>query len=213
MKKLWIMLLLAATGTTMAYAQTEQGNMVISGSIGGSFSSNKIEDIDFPGGFTSKSTGIRIRPSFGYFIQEGLEVGLSTLIYFSKSNDMNGGAEHVYHNRSFGFAPYVRKYFVLSDKLMAHGTGSISADFNSNWVERPSDKNLEKNKSTSLGVFLYPGITYFVTEKLGITATLGQLGYKRDIPKKGEGRVVNQNIIADVSLNSLTLGINYFITR
>ncbi|TXK49817.1 outer membrane beta-barrel protein [Pontibacter qinzhouensis] len=215
MKKLWLLLLLAATGTTMAYAQTEQGNMVITGRIGGSLSSNEIEDKDYPDGFRRKSSSVSFRPSFGYFIQDRLEVGLSPQIYFSKSHEAYSGVDNIYRSRFIGFAPYIRKYVVLSDKLMAHGTVTASAGFNTSWTDNDSIRNPTKYKSTDLGISIFPGITYFATEKIGITATIGNLGYMRYMSKRREGvkSLVQQNFIADISFSSFTLGINYFIGR
>lgn len=65
---------------------------------------------DFPS-TTSKGYGMRVSPNLGYFVFDKFAVGVSPSFSFGKVKGSD-------NNTSYGIGPFVRYYFLPSDKLI-----------------------------------------------------------------------------------------------
>ena len=89
-------------------AQITKGNWMVGGS--GSFSSTSYETTNSDGSTNNgKGSQLAVFPDIGYFIVNNLACGLSGNFYLSLPE--NGG-----NSTSFGGGPFVRYYFLKSDK-------------------------------------------------------------------------------------------------
>lgn len=217
MKKIFTTALLAMLGAG-AFAQTSQGTVSVSGSV--SFRNESGKDLQSTMGARSTNRSIGIHPSVGYFTGDGLELGiglgLSQSAYINKWDDEDERSVSKYHNISL--SPYLRKYVALTEQLQLHGTGYISVGVGNQTSKGTDDDSAEVvSTSTNYGIGIYPGLTYFATPKLGITATFGRLSYARSKtePKKdGYGNPGDSNTFtADLSPSSISIGIGYYIAR
>jgi len=109
MKKILIVVAVMALVSMSAFAQTEQGKLVVSGASDLTFSSVKIQNEydgeDIGDDFTVKS--FNIKPALGYFVIDNLSVGL-TFDYESQKVESN-------KDKSFMFGPMARYYFGSSN--------------------------------------------------------------------------------------------------
>ncbi|WP_288437905.1 outer membrane beta-barrel protein [uncultured Chryseobacterium sp.] len=220
MKKIVFMGAVALFG--WSHAQIAKGTSYLSGQVGyyhnekNEFETKRKEDV------------IRILPTAGYFVNNNLAVGLG-IGYKS--------AVTKYNVRGFGFintieikntdnafvvAPFVRKYWTLSDKLYIFGQlqvplelGKEKMDFNSEGDGGDpilSAPFTQKNNYTHIGVNVKPGLDYFVSKNWSIEATIGEFGYnsyKRDV----EGAKRNNSYKFDLNLAAVTFGVKYIFAK
>jgi len=174
MKNVSLILLFIFTLTFSAHSQISKGTWMLGGNLSlGSFSSK-----DFKADpILSQSANFSITPRVGWFIRENLVIGLSPSYSFSSQNTNSPAQDN--RTSSFSFAPFIRTYKTLYEKW------AIFADFNGISVNFASSKyegdNIPIREASSqgyqLGIFVSPGVTYFITPKVGIEASLGSLGF------------------------------------
>lgn len=167
-------------GATNCYGQVEQGNLLIGGHL--SFDQSKYSQTRFDHGTETDNieqsiTSYAIRPEGGYFIQDQWAVGMGlTYSHFSRSredvalndsitSDVSAG------NTSYSINPFGRYYvdlgsnFYFFGELEAHySIGETGEDF------EDSERNREM-EYTNIGASLRPGLTFFVTDHIGLYFT------------------------------------------
>ena len=168
-------------------AQFAKGNMYASGLIG--FSSSSQGDI--------KSSVMSVSPGVGYFVASNLSVGIelgvgaqSTEIASVKSDDQNSMTAGV----------HARYYFTPANKFSFFG--NLGVDYMS-----MNDK-IDKVKTTGFGLSVSPAISYFVSDKLAMEASIGSIGYsslKTDITGSKALNTLNVNF----DLSSISYGLVY----
>ncbi|OKL40318.1 outer membrane beta-barrel protein [Pontibacter flavimaris] len=183
MKKLLAAALFGLLGTG-AYAQTSQGTVVVTGQL--TFTTNTSESTQ-NGTIIHKSrgTGFRIAPGIGYMIGENLELGAALGYTHSTTKNINFNSEGDRHEtktktNSFAISPYLKKYFMLSEQFALTGQFSTALGV----YKKESDANTDSQpKEIFFNAALAPGITYFPTDKLGISTGLGGLRYEQTLKK------------------------------
>ncbi len=122
-----------------------------------------------------------------------------------------------YVNNGFRFSPYLKKYFMVSDKVAF--TGSAFAGYEISNSKRGSDSVFmtdSETKSNTFDIGVAPGIVFFPTEKIGISGSLGRLSYSTIKAKSSEGEVSNERTTNNFGFDfssSLYLGFSYYISR
>jgi hypothetical protein len=216
MKKIFTTALLALIGAG-AFAQTAQGTVSVQGSASFWGSGSKYDTS--PTNSKSISRSIHLFPSVGYFVQEGLEMGLGLGLNQSISKYSQDSGESKFKSQSISFRPYARKYISLTEQLQLHGTGYLTGDIGNSKIKDIQESSYqESSTSNSYGIGFYPGLTYFASPKLGFTATFGAFSYSRskNTQKNNPHQTsphINSSFTADLSPNSINIGIGYFIAR
>jgi hypothetical protein len=231
MKKIALSTFLAAATIFGANAQTSQGTLFFGGGLG--FSSSSQKATAKSGGTTvetdgEKSTEFSIVPGVGYFVADKLAIGLDLSVSTSsvKTPDPGPGNAGDYEKVSgttFAFRPYARKYWMLADNFGFTGTLGVGVGFGSSKVETKSGNTTVTNdgpKVTNLEIGVTPGLVFFPTNKVGLEANFGFVGYssttaKTDLGGGGE-RKVNSSTIG-LGANSISptfsLGFRYYLTK
>jgi len=217
MKHILVTALLALLGTG-ALAQTNQGTVTLSGGLSINMSSfgrdedNKKRDISFS-----------ISPRVGYFVADKLELGVSSTYSATKNRTYYPGYETVTKGQNKAIGTYLKKYFMLGDKVAVHATANLgyatsrqkfySTPFGDTGPQ-PSETNLN---SDYFGLNLSPGITFFPAEKIGLGASFGSLGYtyRTEETKNISNDIKSKfsNIGLDLSASSLVFSFSYYINR
>lgn len=237
MKHIVITALLAILGTG-ALAQTNHGTVALSGGL--SISSSNTEQSE-----TSDAEGFSfgISPQVGYFIADNLELGVSTAYSFAKNeyHYMNfigssvpgneprawnsSESKNKQHTYTLGF--YLKKYFMLTDKVAIHGTSSVyytsSRQSNSSATTsffpgagEAHSESTDKYAYGVLGLNLSPGITFFPSEKIGLGASFGSIGYSRITNHNSsadDAKAKSNSLSLNLSSASLVFGFSYYISR
>ncbi len=171
MKK--IMMTLAA----VAVAATMNAQVWVGGELGISTTKDKVER----GGVSTdyNATNFTFAPELGYNLDEKWSVAIK--LGFAH-NEADADAQNLVSDflpingklmtNSFSIKPYVRYTFVKAGNFSAFVDGGIS--YSSVHVN-----NLSKviNNINAFGVSVNPGISYAVSEKVGLVAHIGDLSY------------------------------------
>ncbi len=129
MKKTFLFSLLLATGLP-ALAQIEKGNVMLGGSLYGSWNRSESNDSRM---FPARSWGGNVSPSVGYFVVKGLALGVVTgydrnWSRQSDSRTLTSGAraQSRFRSSSFSLGPEVHYYVMLGEKLALYAQTLLS---------------------------------------------------------------------------------------
>lgn len=220
MKK--IVLVSAVALFSLSNAQIAKGTAYLSGQVeynhneNNQFTEKRKEDI------------VKILPTAGYFVAENLAVGLgigykSAVTKYEVGNAAISNLLEIKDtDNAFVVAPFVRKYWTLSDKLYIFGQLQVPLEFGQQKFDANSNIEMgdpqlapsfsSKNNYTKIGVNIKPGLDYFLSKKWSIEATFGEFGYntnKRDL----DGAKRQNNYKFDVNLASVTFGVKYVFAK
>ncbi len=152
-----------------SYAQIEKGKTFIGGSVGFTNSKNENSVTSY-----SKNNGWNISPQIGKAIKQNLIVGVQLVA--GRSINETSGFAGVNKNTSanYGLGFFARKYYPIGNKFMLFGEGSISG----NSITGDSKTGIVKtadNSGWGINLNIAPGITYNVSKKLWLEASLTNL--------------------------------------
>lgn len=210
-----------------SFAQTSAGTLFFGGGLGFSSTSSKTS-ISGMGSNTTvdgpSAMEFSIVPGVGYFIADKLAVGLDLSISSTsnKETEANGDYEKV-SATEIGFTPYVRKYFMTSDNFGFTGTFGVGVAFGSSKIEDRNGNTTTTNdgpKTTALEIGITPGIVFFPTNKVGLEANFGFVGFSSVTSKAdlGGGNEAKSTVSSfGLSANSIrptfSLGFRYYLTK
>lgn len=214
MKRNIIILLLVAIFPLKAFNQISQGSIVVGGSLSLSVSKEKTEqDGDTEDGPTTSH--FSLIPDVEYFFADNLSFGLGIGYSMDKTKTEGANMETISKEGTFLINPYVKKYFSLGDRAYFYGQAVLGLGFGKETNEVKAGTittSVEENFNTlSLGIV--PGFRFDVTEKIGLEAAIGYVGYVSNTFKSGSGNNEEKETVSSFQLNfipnSLTLGIRY----
>jgi len=175
-----------------ADAQFKKGDKMAGMSVGSVFFNSGSSDVTFPQirGYSSKTTGygLRIEPSFGWFISEKTVIGGSLNINPSgqkvRYEDLGTTfQEDKQTNFNIGVGGFIRNYFGSSGSFMPFGQFGFNAGINSAtangfkyYTGTPNYKISYDGKSSGgffANAILQLGLTKMVTEYTGLDIYLG----------------------------------------
>jgi hypothetical protein len=208
MKKLLATAILALISAG-AFAQTSKGSVVLSGSVG--YNSSTQDNDATPE--SSKKT-FTLLPSLGFMVQDGLELGLSGgYTYTTSTYSLMMGWNEYYNTDQassiYAIKPYLKKYFMVSEKVAFTGSAQVGYSFGNLTIMEQNNFGEVEIKVTGFNVALVPGITFFPTEKIGINANFGSLGYTE--MKVGDSK--NSDFGFNLNGSTLNIGFSYHFNR
>ncbi|GGG13336.1 hypothetical protein [Pontibacter amylolyticus] len=235
MKKLTL-LAIAGLLAFSAQAQTTKGTLVLTGKLGYSQSKSKHDrDRNTPRS-EFEQYNYTVSPSIGFLIKDNLEIGVRAHRYKLHHGDANY-FENVKSNwengeNNKGVSVYARQYKYLTEKLALHGT--LSSGISNQVITYASNTDgpypytsREERDAILVNGSLSPGITFFVSKKLGIQAGLGALTFNHSVtdsfreytlyntpPYELQRRedTIKRNVLQfDFSSMHLNFGLSYFI--
>ncbi|MCB2410452.1 hypothetical protein [Hymenobacter lucidus] len=187
MKKfIWAAMLLSGS-TLAAHAQTiAAGTVSLGGSVG--YSSNKntfnttFNNVNYSG--EQKSSTFHITPSVGYFfadnIAAGLQLGYSAYSTRTTQTPNNGPVPpELDPTTNFSAGAYVQYYKMITEQFGVVGTlnGGYQNEKDYDYINNSTQ--ISERKGSGLYTSLTPSIVFFPIPKLGLSASVGGLGYSR----------------------------------
>jgi hypothetical protein len=228
MKKVNLTLVFIFAAIVSGFAQTSAGTLFFGGGLGFSSSTSKLT---VSGGNTTinqdgpTSSDFSIVPGVGYFVADKLAVGLdlSFSVGSEKFPDNNNPNDYTkISSNVIGINPYVRKFFMLSDNFGFTGTFGVGVGFGSSKreIRRGSTTTTTDDiKLTILEVGITPGIVFFPTNKVGLEANFGFIGFgsTTEKTKQGNTEVKETETSFGFGANSIqptfSLGFRYYLTK
>lgn len=165
MKKFTFLSIVSTCICSVSFSQINKGSILLGGGV--TINNNKVEDAD-P---ARKSNYVSITPAAGIAIKQNTVVGLQ-LTYWS-SNDNIYSALQKEERTGYGAEVFLRKYVTLGKGFYLFGQGGLQYSNSTYTNTNPNYKT--EQKGWSIGLNLYPGISYAVTKKFHLEAGLAQL--------------------------------------
>jgi len=218
MKKLLIASAVALFG--LSNAQIAKGTVYLSGSVG--YSQEETNNGN------SKVENFNVLPTAGFFVAPNLAVGLGVGYQTQKDTNISTTTTPVSTTvttleekyPAFVVAPFVRKYWTLSDKLYFFGQLAVPMQFGKGEIESSSVTTIgnttsttstsSEAKYTSVGVTVKPGLDYFLNKNWTIEATIGEFGYNNFKPKEGDA---TNNYSFGLNLANVGIGVKYVFAK
>ena len=209
MRKLITIVAVVTAFSLSSSAQIEQGRIMLGGSLGFSSSTSETD----AGGTTAdgpESSGFEIMPYGGYFITDNIAVGLGVGYSSSTTDDQTTETEM----SAFNVEPFARYYMNMGDRfyMFAH----LGIPFESGTSETTTGGvTADGPETTSFGVGITPGLSYFVSDNVVIEAAFGFLGYTSDVSELDAGGVTTETTSSsfglDLDSSTLLFGFSWFI--
>lgn len=234
MKKLFLLALLAATAGAGHAQSIKAGTVSLGGSVGyyqstntqnATFSSPGSGGFSYSNKYTNKQ--FSLSPAVGYFVADNLAIG-AMLNYASRqqtsSSSTTGGVGGVIPqldpSTSVRLGLYAQYYKMLGEQFGLIGTlgGGYQASKDYNLT---GSNGIIETKGSGYYAELTPGVVFFPIPKLGISASVGALGYSRfsyDYPV-GQGTApasyesTTSSFGASFGLSQLLFGGTYYFGR
>jgi len=124
-----------------------------------------------------------LTPSAGKFLSEKFAIGIELDLSLSR-NKTDFLTETISKSSSFGGSPFLRFYAIKWNKLSLYGQGNIGLEFSRSRINS-GGTTINGPKSTTTYVNIYPGISYDISDKLSLQTSLNilSLGYNYSITK------------------------------
>lgn len=205
----------------LSNAQIAKGTTYLSGSVG--YSQEETNNGNL------KTENFNVLPTVGYFVNTNLAIGLGVGYQTEKTTNTTTTyplpntttvSENVTKKPAFVVAPFVRKYWTLSEKLYIFGQLAVPMQFGKTETENSSvtttgnttasTSTSTEAKYTQIGVTVKPGLDYFLNKNWSIEATIGEFGYNNYKPKDGDA---TNNYNFGLNLSSVTFGVKYVFAK
>lgn len=211
-----VILMFIALGPLKAFSQISSGSLVVGGAFSLSLSKDKTEQ----GSNTDEGpsrTYFSIIPDVEYFLADNLSAGMGIGYTLNRSKTENSNSEVITKDGMFTISPYLKKYFSLGDRAYFYGQALASFGFGKETIETKfSSSTLTTERNSSIiSIGIVPGFRYDISDKVGLEAGIGFLGFIHDVDKSKNGNTDRRDITNTFSFrfvpNSLSLGIRYTI--
>ena len=131
----------------------------------------------------SKFNSIGFTPTVGYTLTDNLDVALELSFQHADSDTKN--------SNTFGFSPFARYTFVKSGNFKLFADGGFA-------YENSHISGVEDNTNV-WEIFVRPGISYDLTKKVFLTATVGNLNYQFSKTGDYKTNAFNLDLDSDIS--------------
>jgi hypothetical protein len=187
-----------------SHAQIMRGTFVISGDLYARYHTSEAQFGD------EKHLDFEIIPAFGFFVADNFSVNVAIGGAYNTSTYPMSIGEEKYETLSYYFEPSAKLYKAVSDKFYFNVEFFFLYGLSTSKFTPMSGTETETNYA-NISVGFRPGLTYFATEKIAFTASIGTFGYS--MQKDRDTDTKSGTILADFGLNSLYFGVSFFIPK
>ena len=233
MKKCFLVLL-SVWAIQTSYSQTEKGKMFIGGSGQINLSGNKVSNLDASSKSDNNTFGFSIAPNYGYFIKDNFAIGANINLGVSNStqnlnyNYINQTPPSTYTNKSntlsYGIGGFACYYLNITDNFKCYFNGGVSYLYSTQkvklsnndptFVYGTNDPENQEIQTNNISFAFSPGFVYFLTPKIGIQTTFGNIYYNYSSSKNKslfyDNRTNTGSYGIDLNLSTFSLGMNYY---
>ena len=185
-----------------AFGQIEKGKSFITGGLGVG-----VSNIDNGGTLDDhKASNYNFNAQYGYLIADNWAIGVGASFqgnkqkYDTYSNHLTNASGNV----------FVRKYFPLGDKFYLNADLTFYGGRTRSYSESNNGTKSGDTKNPSLGISIGPGASYFITDRVALTASLGGISYGQSKYKTQTENNSNSSFGFNFGIDSIILGAALF---
>ena len=164
-----------------AFAQFQSGNILLSGTL--IFNASQSENTN--GSTTTKgpkTTTFELGPAIEYFVTNKISIGGEIDFTNEKTDNKNpggGNIETIDRTNMTTISPYASMYFINEERFALFCKLGIGFGFGKTKNEVITGNTTVTNTAniSSFEIGIKPGVAVHLSEKFGMTATIGMLGY------------------------------------
>ncbi len=215
MKKIILFTALLTSFYTLAQEVTDGDKLIIKKGItnlGGNFnfSTNNQDFSSETSQNIIKNSIFGIQPRFGYFVANNVEIGIGlgyTQVTQNNLQQRQPVTENENTQSAFAIIPYVRGYKSINKNLLLFLQGEIAYSTIQSELQ-DNGRIISTGSGNEFRIGIKPGITYFISKRMALEASLGGLTYgssTQDFENRNDDNTFNQ---FDSSTNSFNFSIN-----
>lgn len=158
-----------------------------------------------------KNFGFSIRPSAAYFFNDNLSAGV--FLGYNYHRNQFADTDEFQNSKSSGFiiAPYLQKYFAVSEAFALSLNGSLEYRWSKSNNETDNCLNCSEYISKNYTVAVRPGISYLLSDKFSLDTNFGLLGYTYSEREDEDGiENIGNSFNFYLNLSSIYLGLTYY---
>ena len=204
MKLVKYFILLLTVSSFNAFGQINKGTFLLGGTV--RFEKNDASENDLR---YSPSNQINLKkftfgPRGAYFLRTNLALGLLVNYEHSETRglDVEQGLIMNGQTQTLAVGPFVRYYHFARPELAFFGQASASYSHNYNAQDY-----------YGLTANLAPGLTYFISSKVGLEMIIGGLSYNHAGYKLNEDNKSTSSLIDVRFLNGAQIGVSFYLSR
>lgn len=189
---------IALCATLTSFAQLEKGKFLVSGSasFGKSHYDNDV--------LTYSQGGVNIRG--GYMVTDNFAVGASAQFRSYRSETKTLPALTIWETtkeKTYGASVFGRRFLSANDKLHFFFDGELFYRRNNDY-SRTNNMTSDSTVTNRYGAAISPGVMFFVTKKIAVTTTVGELSYYRIVQPGSEVKFFEFD--ANFNISSIMFG-------
>jgi hypothetical protein len=173
-----VLLALLAASTQVGHAQSiAAGTVSLGGSVGYSKTTNKVSS-NAAGATETTSSQFSFSPSVGYFVADNLEVGLNMGYTATRRPYVSSTTRaELDPTTNLSIGAFGRYYKMFTEQFGV--TGALGLGYQSTKSSEYNGNNILEYKGSGFYANITPAIVFFPIPKLGISASIGSLGYSQ----------------------------------
>lgn len=204
MKILGFLVFLLAFGCFTSFGQINKGTSLVGGTV--SFEQNDAskEDLMYSPNNRIDYKNFKLGPRGAYFVKTNFALGLLVNYQHNKTRslDVEQGIIFEGQSQTLEAGPFVRYYHFARPELAFFG--QASATYRHNY--RVKDYY-------GISANLAPGLTYFISSKVGLELLIGGLSYNHGAYKQDENNKSTSSFIEARFMNGAQIGASFYLNR
>ena len=185
-------------------AQIMKGTSVISGDLYAQYRTNE----DNAG--TSKYLDFSITPSIGYFLAQNFSLNVALSASYTNYTTPSALGDSKNNSLGYNFTPYIKFYKTVTDKFYLNLQVFFLYGLRDEKYTPPGGSE-SKTSYTDMGMGIRPGFSYFVTDKIAFTSSLGTIGYSLTNDNTNDKKA--GQFITSFGFNSLYFGLSFYLPK
>jgi hypothetical protein len=173
--------------------------------IGGNvgFSTSKSEEDRTHDTLKINNCTLGLMPSLGRYITNNLAIGIALNISSTKRK-VEYYTTSIEKSSNIGINPFIRYYAIRWNKFSIYGQGNMGINFSKTKEELTETITLESN-ATQIDINIYPGLSYNINEKLSLITSINilSLGYNYTVTKDDNSKEKSSAFSIGVGLSNI----------
>jgi hypothetical protein len=185
-------------------AQILKGTSVISGDLYAQYRTNE------ENAGTSEYLDFSITPSFGYFLAQNFSLNIALSASYTNSTTPSTLGDSKDNSLGYYFVPSVKFYKTVTDKFYLNLEVFFLYGIRDDTYTPPSGSET-KTSYGNMGMGIRPGFSYFVTDRIAFTSSLGTIGYSMTNDNTNDKKA--GQFITSFGFNSLYFGLSFYLPK